>query len=140
MKPGSKCIVVVAQSLALNPLMNSQVDALTKHISEDAAGGIRAVCKLSDKEEIKGLFEKAGYLEVEAQTVDLTLTHPDGREFIKYGILSTPIAGMISSWSDDERNNLVNDILSGFGHYFDGQSLTFPHVASVVSGVIHKTV
>ena len=136
LKPGSKCIVVVAQSLDHNPLMSSQVNALTKHIGEDAAAGIRAVCNLSNKEEITELFEKAGYVEVEAQTVDLTLTHPDGREFIKYGILSTPIAGIISNWSDNERNNLVNDILSGFGQYFDGQSLIFPHVANVVSGVV----
>ena len=41
---GGVCTVVVAQSLDQNPLMLSQVNALTKHVDEGAAAGIRAVC------------------------------------------------------------------------------------------------
>jgi hypothetical protein len=48
--------------------------------------------------------------------------------------MSTPVAGVVSGWPDDARNALLDDILEGFGHYFDGASLVFPHVSSVVTG------
>ncbi len=132
--PNGLCFAVVAQSLDQNPLMRSQVDALTKHVGADAANGIRSVCGLADGDEIAGLFEQAGYVDVNFDKVDLTLTHSEGRAFVQNGILSTPVAGIISDWSETARNALIDDILTGFGEFYNGTSLTFPHVSSVVSG------
>jgi ubiquinone/menaquinone biosynthesis C-methylase UbiE len=134
LKPGGICVAVVAQSLDQNPLMRSQVTALEKHINKEAAAGIRAVCGLADKAEIKGLFESAGYSDVEGKTVDLTITYPDGRAFVKNGIMSTPVAGLITSWDDEARDMLLEDVLLGFGDYYTGKSLTFPHVSTVIVG------
>lgn len=134
LKSNGTCVAVVAQSIEQNPLMHSQSAALENHINKDAAAGIRAVCGLSDKEEIKGLFESAGYIDVECKTVDLTLTHPDGRTFVKNGVMSTPVAGLMADWDDEAREALLDDILLGFGDYYDGRSLTFPHVSSVTVG------
>ena len=89
---------------------------------------------MSDGREIAGLFEDAGFTKVEWETVDLTLTDSDGRAFVRNGIMSTPVAGVISEWPEDARTALLDEILKGFGHYFDGTSLTFPHVSSVVTG------
>jgi len=134
LRRGGKCSVVVAQSLSQNPLMHSQVAAFEKHIDEAAAAGIRAVCGLSDGNDIQMLYENAGFAVVDWETIDLTLICSDGRKFIRNGIMSTPVAGIISDWSEEARNALVDDILAGFGSYFNGKSLTFPHVASVVTG------
>ena len=134
LRPGGSCMAVVAQSLEQNPLMRSQVAALTRHINADAAAGIRAVCGLSDGQEIASLFEGAGFKNVAWERVDLTLTYKDGRAFVRNGIMSTPVAGIVSEWADEARDALLDDILEGFGQFFDGTSLTFPHVSSVVSG------
>ncbi len=134
LRSGGSCLVVVARSLDRNPLMQSQTAALAKHIGADAAAGIRAVCGLANGDDIGGLFASAGFTEIDWDGADLTLTCPDGRAFVKNGILSTLVAGMIANWSDDARGALVDDILDGFGDYFDGRSLSFPHVSSVVYG------
>jgi len=134
LRPGGECLVVVAQSLEQNPLMRSQAAALSKHVNDSAAAGIRAVCGLPNPEEIAQLFEDAGYVDVEHNSVDLTLTYRDGRAFVRNGIMSTPLAGIVSGWPEDARNAFLDDILDGFGHYFDGASLAFPHVSSVVTG------
>ncbi len=134
LRPGGRCLVVVAQSLEKNPLMRSQAAALTKHIDEGAAAGIRAVCGLANGDEIAEIFEQAGYRDVDWDTIDLTLTFNDGRAFVRNGIMSTPVAGTISGWSDDALNAFLDDVLAGFGQYFNGKSLTFPHVSSVVTG------
>jgi len=134
LKPSGKCFAVVAQSLDQNPLMHSQVAALKKHVGDAAANGIRAVCGLADGDEISGIFEQAGFVDVNWDRIDLTLTYHDGRAFVRNGILSTPVSGIISDWSNDARNALIDDILAGFGQYYDGRSLVFPHVSTVACG------
>ena len=94
--------------------MSSQVNALTKHVGEDAAAGISAVCSLADGAEIKNFCEDAGFTDVNHFAVDLTLRYPDGREFIKNGILSTPVERFISDWTEDERHELVDESIVGF--------------------------
>ena len=132
LRPDGRFVICVAQELEKNPLMQSQVTALSKHIGEEASGAIRAVCGLSDGEAIKNLFLKAGFQDVEWETVSLTLSHDNGLEFITNGIASTPVAGLIAEWSDEARNALIEDVLKGFGDYYDENALRFPHVSSVV--------
>ncbi|WP_169567564.1 methyltransferase domain-containing protein [Sneathiella limimaris] len=132
LKPGGTCVAVVAGPLDQNPLMKSQVQALEKTISAEAANGIRAVCGLPDAGTIAGLFEEAGYQDIQASTEDLTLFYPDGHEFVRNGIMSTPLAALIADWDLEKKDGLISEILSGFGSYFDGKSLIFPHVSNVV--------
>ena len=56
-----RCVICVAQSLEHNPLMNGQIEILTRYIGEDAANAIRAVCSLSDSSMIHDLFAEAGF-------------------------------------------------------------------------------
>jgi ubiquinone/menaquinone biosynthesis C-methylase UbiE len=132
LRPGGRCIICVAQGLEKNPLMRSQVDAYTKHDSGVAAEAIKTVCALNDSNELKKLFIDAGFADVQLDTVSLTLSHVNGAEFIANGIGATPASGLIAEWDENSRNALVTDILAGFGEYYDGQSLRFPHVSTVV--------
>ena len=132
LRPGGRCLVCVAGELEENPLMRSQVAALTKHINEDAAGGIRAVCGLPDGETIRELFLDAGFQNVVWETVTLTLVHHDALAFVTNGIASTPVANLIVDWSHEARTALIADIVGGFGDHYDGEALKFPHVSNVV--------
>jgi SAM-dependent methyltransferase len=133
MRPNGRCIVCVAQELEKNPLMRSQVAAITQHINDGASAAIRAVCALSDGEVIRNMFLQAGFQDVKWETVSLTLHHDSGLEFVTNGIASTPVAGLIANWSDAARGALIKDVLAGFGDYYDGVALRFPHVSSVVT-------
>ena len=135
LKPKGRCIVCVARGLEFNPLMQSQSKAFARHISEEAAQAIRVVCALSDPDVLHKLFTDSGFSNIHIESVELMLAHENGREFVTGGIGSTPVADLISDWDDNARNDLFNDILSGFGEYYDGQSLAFPHVSHVVEAV-----
>ena len=76
--------------------MRSQAEAVTKHINGEAASAFNAVCGLSDYDEIYGLFVGAGFPDVDAKSVSLTLTNENGAEFVANGIASTPVAGLIA--------------------------------------------
>ena len=132
LRPNGRCVICVAQELKKNPLMRSQVEAITEHINAEASTAIRAVCALSDGEIISKMFLQAGFQDVAWDTVSLTLHHDSGLEFVTNGIASTPVAGLITDWSDEARGALIEGILAGFGDYYDGTALRFPHVSSVV--------
>jgi ubiquinone/menaquinone biosynthesis C-methylase UbiE len=132
LRSGGECLACVAGNLEDNPLMRSQVAALSKHVGPDAAAGIRAVCGLADADHIRGLFSDAGYVDVAVETVTLTLEHDDATAFVTNGIASTPVAGLIADWPNERLNALLSDILDGFGEYYDGKSLRFPHVSNVI--------
>lgn len=132
LRPNGRCVICVARELEKNPLMRSQVAAITKHINAEASSAIRAVCALSDGGVIRDMFLQAGFQDVDWETVSLMLHHGSGLEFVTNGIASTPIAGLIADWGDEARDALIEDILNGFGDYYDGTALRFPHVSSVV--------
>jgi len=132
LKPTGRCVICVAQSLEHNPLMNGQIEILTRYIGEDAANAIRAVCSLSDSDMIHDLFAEAGFSEINIESVTLTLRHSDGKAFVAGNMSSTPAADAISMLPEETRQDLLQDFLNTFGSYYDGQALAFPHVSHVV--------
>ena len=135
LNPGGRFVACVARGLDHNPLMQSQVDAFTKHINEEAAASIRAVCSLADADELRGLFVDAGFSGIRIENVALKLIHENGLEFITGAICATPVASVIAEWGDKRRSELLKDILIGFGEYYNGERLAFPHVSYVVTAV-----
>lgn len=133
LKPGGLCLGCVARGVEMNPLMSSQIAAFEKHLGEPVAAAIRAVCQLSDADDIRGLFEDAGFKDVTVDNVELTLQHDDGRLFATGALLASPAAAAIKDLPEDRRDEIVQDILGGFGDYFDGEALEFPHVSHVIS-------
>ncbi|MBS9719025.1 methyltransferase domain-containing protein [Pseudohalocynthiibacter aestuariivivens] len=132
LKPGGRCVICVARSLEHNPLMNGQIEILTRYIGEDAANAIRAVCGLSDSGMIHDLFTGAGFPEIDIESVTLTLRHPDGKAFVAGNMLSTPAANAISKLLEEKRQELFREFLNTFGSYYDGHALAFPHASHVV--------
>jgi ubiquinone/menaquinone biosynthesis C-methylase UbiE len=132
LKPGGRAVFCVARALEENPFMSSQAAALGKHLGEGAAAAIRAVCALSDKDEIAVLFRKAGFTDTTIDSVTLKLRHPNGAEFVRNAMTATPAADAILALDDAGRDALVEDALAGFGECYDGKALTFPHAAHVI--------
>ncbi len=127
-----RCVICVAQSLEHNPLMNGQIEILTRYIGEDAANAIRAVCSLSDSSMIHDLFAQAGFSKIDIESVTLTLRHSDGKAFVAGTMSSTPAADAISILPEETRQELLQEFLNTFGSYYDGHALAFPHVSHVV--------
>lgn len=132
LRPGGRAVLCVARELEVNPLMSSQVAALTRHFGEDSAKSIRAVCGFPDADVIEGLFHKAGFGEVKVESVSLTLRHPNGADFVRGMMTATPRADLLAAMEPEAREALAQDILDGFGEFYDGKALAFPHVSNVI--------
>jgi ubiquinone/menaquinone biosynthesis C-methylase UbiE len=132
LKPSGRCIICVAREMDLLPNVKSQFDAVTKHISPDAARAFAAVSSLSSRSEIEQLFRDASFREIEIQSVVLMVENEDGAGYVRGTLLASPIGQTILEWTEEAREALATDVLKGYGDCFDGQRLKFPHVSHVV--------
>ncbi len=133
LKPGGMAVMCMVADIEDNPLISAQFNALDKRFGPEVSGSIRAVCGLSDADEIATLFNSAGFKDVDIQRVTLPLHHPDGVEFSSGFMMATPAAGAVAALPEDERAQIVKEILDGFGDCFDGKALNFPHISHVVT-------
>ena len=92
---------------------------------------IRAVCSFTDPDEMRALFENAGFSPVKIEKVVLDLVAPDGRAFIDGVMKSTPVADRIAAMDHLARDTLREAMLREFGPCYDGTALHFPHSANV---------
>lgn len=132
LKPDGRCIICVAREKELCTNVQAQYDAVAKHVGLDAAAAFAAVSSLSSRDQLQELFGEAGFTNVYIESVKLIVENEDGVGFVRGTILASPIASLIVKWDETAREELVADILKGYGECFDGQRLRFPHVSHVV--------
>ena len=112
--------------------MHAQVYAFGETLGQDATAAIRAVCGFSDPEDMRALFEGAGFAPVSVDTVKLDLVAEDASRFAGGLMKATPVADQIAAMDEDARQALRDRILDGFGDHYDGSALRFPHSSNVV--------
>ncbi len=93
----------------------AQATALEKHVGAEAGAAVRAICQLSDPGEIRSNFEEAGFLDIQLETVSLTLHHPDGRAYAAGAMGGMHTGDKLSQLSEDDRNACFNDFLKELG-------------------------
>ena len=133
LKPGGRAAFCVQRELACNPLLQSQAAALEKHVGAAAGGAVRAICSLSDADEIRELFDGAGFSDVAIENVSLTLHHPDGKAFAAGAMGGMHTGDKLSQISADSQQQCIDDFLTGLGDCYDGAAIRFPHVSHVVT-------
>ncbi len=130
---GARVAFCISRQLSENPLLRSQATALEKHAGPDAGAAVRAICALSDPDEIRSYFEEAGFRNIELETVSLDLHHPDGRAYAAGAMGGMHTGDKLSRLTVEQREACYRDFLSGLGDGFDGKAVRFPHVSNVVT-------
>jgi len=123
----------VSTELSSNPVLQSQAAALEKHAGPEAGSVVRAICSLPDGNEIGGLFEAAGFIDVEVEEVSLTLHHPDGRAFAAGAMGGMHTGDKLAKLSEAKLEQCVDDFLTGLADFRDGTAIRFPHISNVVA-------
>lgn len=130
---GGRLAFCVQRELSCNPLLQSQAAALEKHVGPEAAEAVRAICRLSDADEVRTLFVDAGFQDVELETVSLDLYHPDGRAFAAGALGGMHTGDKLSQMSGKRQQQCIDDFLAGLGDCFNGTGIQFPHVSHVIT-------
>lgn len=132
LRTGGRAVFCVQRGLDVNPMLKAQADALDAHVGEAAGSAVRAICGLPDGEEIRALFEDAGFQDVEVESVTLTLSHSNARAFATGAMGGMHTGDKLSGLAGDDIGRAVEEFLSGLRDCLEGSTLRFPHVSHVV--------
>ncbi len=132
LKPEGRAAFCVQRELDVNPMLKAQAAALEAHVGTDAAAAVKAICSLPDGAEIWGLFDAAGFREVELQSVTLELQHPDAAAFAAGAMGGMHTGDKLAGLPEGAIDDAVQAFLDGLGDCVHGHMLRFPHVSNVV--------
>jgi len=132
LKPGGRLAFCVQQGLEVNPMLSAQAAALDAHVGKSAGDAVRAICSLPDREEVRRLFEDAGFQDVEIQSTTLVLHHPNAKIFAEGAMGGMHTGDKLSGMAEDAVDRAIEAFLLGLGDCLDGDAMTFPHTSNVV--------
>lgn len=92
------------------PAFEILADALARHVGPEAAGFARAVFSLHDEGQLRGLFEEAGFREVEVRAAPKTLRLPPPADFLWQYVYGTPLAAAVGRADPDRLSALEDEV------------------------------
>lgn len=134
--PGGRVAASVFTAIDRNPATHALSDALDRHLGEGASLAKRNEHSLADPEELRALFDTAGFAEVRVETVARTVRFASAAEYVRIQFAATPVAALLSDREPSARQRLVDlvsaDVSASLAPYVNDNVLAFPqevHVA-----------
>jgi ubiquinone/menaquinone biosynthesis C-methylase UbiE len=86
----------VYTSIDRNPAANALADAVDKYLGARASVAKRSEHSLADPDELCGLFNAAGFAEVQLQTVTQTMRFPSVENWVEIQFAAAPLAALVA--------------------------------------------
>lgn len=133
LKPGGRLAFCVQQELEVNPMLKAQAAALDEHIGHSAGDAVRAICSLPNADDLRRLFEDAGFKHVEIESVTLSLHHPDARAFAVGAMGGMHTGDKLAGMTEGSVDRAIEAFLNGLGDCLSGEAMNFPHTSNVIT-------
>jgi hypothetical protein len=114
--------------------------ALDKHLGPDASKIKRSEHLFSNPQEVVALLADAGFVQVEVSTVTKQITFPSVLDYVRFQLIATPMASLLSGRNDTAREADIRQIASRTEaglppEMLRGGQLRFPQEAYVATAV-----
>ena len=130
--PGGRLALSVWRSLPHNPYVVVLAEAMTRHVSSEAAVSMRAPCALGDIEALRTIMREGGFRDSCIRIAVRLLRMQAVEEFILGQLAATPLAGAIAALAASTREALLSDISEALRAYRDDEGVAVPLEAHVV--------
>jgi ubiquinone/menaquinone biosynthesis C-methylase UbiE len=122
------------------PAAHAFVLALDKHLGPDASKIKRSEHLFSNPQEVVALLADAGFVQVEVSTVTKQITFPSVLDYVRFQLIATPMASLLSGRNDTAREADIRQIASRTEaglppEMLRGGQLRFPQEAYVATAV-----
>ena len=101
------------------------IDAMTRHLGNQAAGFARAVFALHDETELQTLLREAGFHRVSTVAEDYELMLPKPGDFLRQYIWSTPLAMVVAEASEEVRAALEHEVVEAWQRFATGDGMRY---------------
>jgi ubiquinone/menaquinone biosynthesis C-methylase UbiE len=92
------------------PAAHAFVCALDERLGPGASQIKRAEHLFSDPGQVEALLMEAGFKRVEVRTVTKQITFPSVLDYVRFQLIATPMAGLLSDRTDNERETDIGQI------------------------------
>ena len=130
--PGGRLALSVWRSVEYSPWQRAVADALARHVSAEAAAGIRGAFVLGDAEELRALIAGAGFRKVHLRIESKMIRHASLAEFVPGYLAATPVGRAIAALDAHIHAAILRDISASLQSYTDDDGLAAPIESHVV--------
>lgn len=106
LEPGGRLAVATWGQLEDNPWPAALSAAVGWLLGDDAGAGMAVVCELGDSRKLNDLLGEAGFQEIEVDTHERSVTHPDVRTAVAGQLSALPSGSLINRLSSRQRAEL----------------------------------
>jgi ubiquinone/menaquinone biosynthesis C-methylase UbiE len=130
--PTGHLVLSVWRRISHCPWQRAVADALERHVSTDAAMGIRSPFALGDREELRALVTAAGFRTIRIRIDSQMIRYPSLEEFVPGYLSATPVAGVVATLDEPTRAAILREVETSLQDYLDDDGLAAPIEAHVV--------
>jgi len=131
--PGGRIGLSVWGSIEENPYFLAVELAIRRHVSDDAASGLRKPHALADPEGVRSAITKSGFADADVCPTVMYMCTPPAREFLPGHLSALPVAGEIAALSESGRAALIEDLCTALIPYADEDGLRLPGVVHIAT-------
>jgi ubiquinone/menaquinone biosynthesis C-methylase UbiE len=130
--PSGHLVLSVWRQIAHCPWQRAVADALERHVSVEAALGIRGAFALGDREELRALVSAAGFRTIRVRIDSQMIRYPSLDEFVPGYLSATPVAGIVAKLDQPTRAAILQEVKTSLRPYVDDDGLAAPIEAHVL--------
>lgn len=116
-KSGGRVAVSLWCPIEDNPYFDVLVSTIARQIGAETAAGLKSAFAFSDADEIRRLFEAAGFGSIEITVTQLDLPLPNLPEFVPRHISATPMAAGFAQASGTVQQTVIEEVAGKLRHY-----------------------
>jgi SAM-dependent methyltransferase len=136
--PAGRIGASVYTSIDRNPAAFVLADVVDRHFGDDASRAKRSEHSLADPQELRDLFEAAGFGDVRIDTVTQIVRFRSVDEWVEIQLTATPLAALLADRDPAERERLVGavraDVREGMADFASDNAFAFPQEVHVAVG------
>jgi ubiquinone/menaquinone biosynthesis C-methylase UbiE len=126
----------VFTSIEHNPAAHALADAVDRHFGAGTSQAKRSEHTLADREELRKLFEAAGFAGIRLEVVTQTVRFASVNEWVEIQFAATPLRALLMGHAPVERERLVGLVRTDVGEmlarFESGGAFAFPQQVHVV--------
>jgi ubiquinone/menaquinone biosynthesis C-methylase UbiE len=127
--PGGRILVSTPRP---NAFFDVLVNALARHVNNEAGGFVRMVFSLDDPDTIGGFFYEAGFDDVTVRTYTKLLRLPPARDFLWQYVHCTPLTATLSNADATCITALESDVIHRWQSWSNDNGMTYDQAMTVV--------
>jgi ubiquinone/menaquinone biosynthesis C-methylase UbiE len=130
------CIAAsVYTSIDRNPAADALADAVDRRLGDGVSYAKRSEHSLADPVELRGLFDSAGFADVQLEAVTQTIRFASVDEWVEIQFAATPLAALVADLHPTQRGRIIGlvsaDVAEALASFVSDDAFAFPQEALV---------